>query len=809
MNSENGTVHKMNAEEVFQQKLTQLEMGYPLEKSLADAPEQEARLLQLAAALQATPFPAEDETIAAAQRAQLIQAAAALNQQPRPERLAQPAGILLLLDKARATLDALLQRRELAVGLSAALVLLLAVLAVGLFRWNDGRQAEMAAQDGLPAMVDTTPDGEPIPVAEAPAEEHGAATTAVSPDPAAEANALAGLPGNQLFLPVLTSPLITDARTAVLETNNGLAERQTAGGDWTPLPSLTTLTAGQRIRTGPLSQATLTFYDGSQATLGPGSELTIEQLNAQRPEVGLRTVVLTQHLGESEHTVQFRNDGGSRYVVNTPAGSGIARGTQFSVSVTPELLAEFAVSEGRVDVTGLNQTVSVVAGQTTAVLAGSPPQPPAFRIYGEGEVSQIGAVWVIAGQSFQTNDRTRISDNPQVGDVVRVQGRLLDDGSLLADRITLLRRAAPNRFTLSGEVSAIAPAVWTVAGQTILVDANTRIDDDIVIGDRVRVIGVILVGGTLRAERIERLSEQGRPFHFTGLVQTIGDDTWTISGVAIAVTTTTRIDTGLAVGDLVEVSGRILADGTWLARRIARSGDDLPEFSFTGRVQSIDPWQVAGIVFATREWTSIDPGIRLGDRVRVRGIIQADGTWIAASIQRLGSSDDDDDDNNTIILVGFVSSLNHWVVNGLQLFLTGSSQIIGDIRVGDLVQVRLRLANDGTWQVISIRLFAPRFGLGCLVVYSTILSLQPNQLVLRHWPTPFALGDDDFANWGGAELNSVVRVPLCFAFDGTIIIISQIIVIYQPIIIIVPPPPQPPRQQPPRGNHNGNRNFNG
>jgi hypothetical protein len=141
----------------------------------------------------------------------------------------------------------------------------------------------MATQDELPAVVATASDGESNPAAEAPTEENETLATAVSLTPRSR---FRRQPGSQVFLPVLTSPLETDAGTAVLETSNGLAERQTEDGSWTALPRLTTLTAGQRIRTGLLSQATLTFYDGSQATLGPGSELTIEQLNAQRPEAG-------------------------------------------------------------------------------------------------------------------------------------------------------------------------------------------------------------------------------------------------------------------------------------------------------------------------------------------------------------------------------------------------------------------------------------------------------------------------------------------------------------------------------------------
>jgi hypothetical protein len=805
MDNLNGTTHKMDAEELLHQKLTQLEMGYSLEESLAGAPEQEARLLQLAAALQETPFPTEDEAVAAAQRESLLRAAAALRLSHQPERVVQPTPVPPLLDRLQARLDSLLQRRDLAIGLASALVILLLLGVAGLLQRGGANQPEMA-QDALPASAGTAAVGEMSPPVVA---GEGGEETAVSPIPPISdeaAIAAAAAAGGQVYLPLLTSPLEENPRTAVLQTIHGIVEQQTETGDWVIVPGVTALTGGQRIRTGDLSQATLTFYDGSRATLRANSELSINRLNAQRPEAGFRTIVLTQHLGESAHNVQFRNDGGSRYQVNTPAGSGIARGTEFTVAVTPDLLAEFAVSEGRVDVTGLNQTVEVVAGQTTAVLAGSPPQPPAFRIFGEGEVGQIGPVWTIAGQTFQTNDRTRITGNPQVGDLVRVEGRLLADGSRMADRITLLRRAVANRFTLSGAVEAIAPTVWTVAGQTILVDANTRIDDDLSVGNRARMQGVILAGGTLRAERIERLDDQGQPFRFTGLVEAIGSNAWTISGVVIAINDATRIDDGLAIGSRVEVSGRILDDGTWLARRIARADGDLPEFSFTGRVQSIDPWLVAGIAFETREWTAVEPGIRLGDRVRVRGVILDDGTWVASSIDRLGG-DDDDDDNNTIILVGIVSSIDPWVVNGLQLFLTGDSRIIGDIRVGDLVWVRLRLANDGTWQVVSIRPLTPRFGLGCLVINTILLGVQPNQLTLQNWPT-LALDDDNYQSLSGAQLNSVVTVPLCFTFDGVIIIISPIIVIYQPIIIL-PPAPQPPRPQPPRGNFNDNRNFNG
>jgi hypothetical protein len=237
-------------------------------------------------------------------------------------------------------------------------------------------------------------------------------------------------------------------------------------------------------------------------------------------------------------------------------------------------LTRYTVTEGKVDVTGQSRTVSVTAGQLTTLAAGSAPDDPAFSISGEGEVGTTGAVWTIAGQTFQTHDNTIIIGNPQIGDLVRVEGHLLPDGSRVADLIVLLRRVVSSRFTLIGEVESKGP-VWTIAGQTIMVDDQTEIDEPIIVGNKVRVEGVILAGGTLQAELI-RLEEEapGLPFQFSGIVQVISDDLWTISGQSIAVDDETAVDDEIVVGDVVAVRGRILEDGTWLAGEIRVQRDD-------------------------------------------------------------------------------------------------------------------------------------------------------------------------------------------------------------------------------------------
>ena len=488
---------------------------------------------------------------------------------------------------------------------------------------------------------------------------------------------------------------------------------------------------------------------------------------------------MTQWLGESEHEVAFRNDGGSRYEVNTPAGSGIARGTKFQVIVTPNLLAHFIVTEGKVDVSNLNKIVSITPGQLSILTANSVPSDPFFTISGQGTVSQIGSTWTSAGQTFATDENTVIVGNPQVGDLVRVRGHLLADGSRVADLILLLQQAPTNRFTLTGAVETMGATAWAVAGQAIVVNAATLIDDDIDIGDEVRVEGIIAPGGTLVAQEITLAQvPEGFPFRFAGVVQSVNADTWVISGQTIHVDEDSQVIGNPDVGDVVAINGRILDDDIWLAHTIRLLESDESDFAFTGTVNNIDPWVVSGIGFNTEPWTVIAPDITVGDFVRVRGTILADGTWVATSIQLL-----EDPDGQIISIVGTVASINPWVVNGLPLIVDGSSVIIGDIEVGTLVQARIQLLPDGTWHLLRVRPIFTAFGLGCFQISNPVVSLAGNQLSLKHWPA-LQLGENVQIQ-GNVQANSVIVLPLCFNFDGTVIIFGDIIVIYQPVVVII------------------------
>ncbi|HEU0294590.1 MAG TPA: DUF5666 domain-containing protein [Anaerolineales bacterium] len=563
---------------------------------------------------------------------------------------------------------------------------------------------------------------------------------------------------------------------ALLRLVQGVVEVQDAGGAWIPAGQETILKQGGHLRTANLSEAKLLFPDGSSVTLGANTDISVDQLNVQREEK-IRTIVLSQSGGEATHDVAKWNTEGSTYQVLTPNGSGEARGTQFVVSVTSLQTVSFQVEEGEVAVTGFQQTVIVGAGQVTVITTTQPPSQPADFVEVEGIITQMGNTWIIGGQSIQLISATLFDGDLEVGDVVLVQGHRDDDDHIIADIIILLQDFPSSQFTLTAAVQEISENAWIIAGQTVQLSDSTFVDNTLVIGDIARVEGLILENGDLQAVRITAVPEEGTlPFDFTGVVESIAPESWTVSGLTVKITENTLLEEGLVVGDTVRVSGKILEDSTWEASRIVRALQGDSAFELTGELEDKDPWTVAGITFETREWTQIEDGIGTGDLVRVQGRILEDGTWLAYSIELI---EEDEGTNPIIILIGRVISIDPWVVNGFPLNVTDDTDIQGTITPGMIVRVEILLLPDGTWQVLSI---APLDDFaeipGCTTVVATVVTVNGNEVQFLGWPS-VTLGEDvtiESESAGTLSANQVVLVVVCTSEGGQIVIVQIIIV---------------------------------
>jgi len=102
--------------------------------------------------------------------------------------------------------------------------------------------------------------------------------------------------------------------------------------------------------------------------------------------------------------------------------------------------------------------------------------------------------WVIAGKSIKTNESTQITDGLQAGDLVRVRGTVLGDGTWLAYSIEPTEEQTDPIITLIGKVDSVDP--WVVNGITLNVTADTIINGDITVGKLVRVEILLLEDGT-------------------------------------------------------------------------------------------------------------------------------------------------------------------------------------------------------------------------------------------------------------------------------------------------------------------------
>ena len=94
----------------------------------------------------------------------------------------------------------------------------------------------------------------------------------------------------------------------------------------------------------------MTFFEGSESLIDPDSEMTVEVMSvpANKPfDIKLRVV-----LGSTWHSVQKFFGAESRYEVDTPSATLVARGTMWWVNVDKDGRTQAKVLEGKVDMHG-------------------------------------------------------------------------------------------------------------------------------------------------------------------------------------------------------------------------------------------------------------------------------------------------------------------------------------------------------------------------------------------------------------------------------------------------------------------------
>ncbi len=279
------------------------------------------------------------------------------------------------------------------------------------------------------------------------------------------------------------------------------------GTDWETISTGDRLRRGQRIRTLGASTATLVFFEGTRTTLSANSDITLAKLNGSAGKS--LQVEIHQNSGETFNQVTPLQGTRSFFLVSTSSGTASVHGTSFQVRVSQSGQAQFSVITGEVRVNNNSQEVTLLPGQAVAAGINGELTQPTFHFELEGSLLAIDdatGAWTVSGVSFLITPQTTINGEPQLGSLLSVTGRILEDGNWVADDI-YPAETSQQTATFTGTLDTMEGAVWSISGIDVVVNDQTRLDTNLALDEPVRVTFNTLEDGSWLALSIEALTE--------------------------------------------------------------------------------------------------------------------------------------------------------------------------------------------------------------------------------------------------------------------------------------------------------------
>lgn len=317
-------------------------------------------------------------------------------------------------------------------------------------------------------------------------------------------------------------------------------------------------------------------------------------------------------------------------------------------------------------------------GEQVAGIDGRGAPPSAVGVVSLGTITGFGSV-IVNGQTFNTNSATftidgqpGIQSDLSVGDVVLIEGTITSGGTPVASSVTY-------DDAVEGPISAIDPAAETITvlGQRVRIDAGTSFDDG-------------------------------------------------ISPKSIA---------GLAVNEVVEVSGFFLADGSISATRIERKAPG-GEFELTGIVSNAGAttFEINGFVVDYSDAMLlgfVNGAPENGQRVEAKGDSIVNDELVATEVEFKGGDFGDDGDEAEV--EGFITvfnSVTDFVVGGVRVTTnaqtTYENGTSADLDVDRKVEVEGDISASGVLVAESVE-FKPT---GELRIESLVEDVQASQLTV-------------------------------------------------------------------------------
>ena len=402
------------------------------------------------------------------------------------------------------------------------------------------------------------------------------------------------------------------------------------------------------------------------------------------------------------------------------AGNWIVDGVAVSLNARTKIDGAIVVGQV-IELEGVLQDDGTLVAREIELEEDENDGPNTSRINGIFEGVDADGNWIISGISVEITDSTDTDGLPFEGQRVKVRALVLDDGSIVAREVENKggkhRDDDENEVKIRGLFEGVdADGNWIVDGIPIAVDALTRLEGAPGQGQRGEVKARRQADGTIVATKIEGDDEvEGRgrfkaEARIRGVITEIRENSIVVDGRVIALSVLTELETALEVGARIEVKALLQSDGSLIAEEVEQD-DDAGEEGEEGRkrveiegvIDSISEdgstLVVNGIPVARSALSKVRGDLVVGSAVKIEGVIQADGSVLAAEIK--GEGRRSSGSNSETRVRGVLETINRdedgnvtsVVVNGLEIPVDVLTRQDIDLEVGDRIEVRGIISN--------------------------------------------------------------------------------------------------------------------
>lgn len=173
--------------------------------------------------------------------------------------------------------------------------------------------------------------------------------------------------------------------------------------------------------------------------------------------------------------------------------------------------------------------------------------------------------WVISGKGVVVRAWSSIDEGIEPGDLVHVQGPVLEDGTWVAVSITLVEETPETEeitLEFTGVVNSTNP--WVIGGIQLMVDGDTQFSGEITTGALVRVHATLQSNGVWHADDISLIASDSMGcVTFASVVTDIEGDLISLqNGMSIDLTEVEQVDGEIEVESVILVTRCQTLDGT-------------------------------------------------------------------------------------------------------------------------------------------------------------------------------------------------------------------------------------------------------